>query len=753
MNKNNDSKRKRKNPKKKGPDKKKKEKKRVPMLINGRRVIDGPTGEDMRITSNQTMLVSPPNQVSVISVQKSYNSLSFMYFALGYMTRALQRGFLPAADDPNDPPFAMAQIVQTLINAATASVPVVQNVPLWLGALINAVGPKQASFHQGKVAYKLLAANSQALPGMQAIPIGSGLYGFTWLSIGPDATPPINGFPASTPITLVPTAQQAAAAYTSLTTYMADQKDPIVSRLNALSPTQTDHPLKGDVSSFAVYSLQIEGTGGSGSGGGIYGVAWNEVPLFRPLLSLVTCALDSTTVAPNSLDRTPVWQNALAGDPVLVGSLLTNTLPLSDWKNKRPIHIKPVDFLEFVDVMALAIQFAIQTFINTNAPAVIDSSILCPLTLQELQILLRNEILWCWDYSQSATQGILPFKPEVNGNQWSPFIVGSNTVPLQTCSMLLPLPFVENIQALGPVKKQYPNGGFELYMPSLGKFYSDVIPWNTYFVTYQGINYPIFQNPTTVYQKKGEKGVPMYVPEIPISMFDGNVGNAFAYINDPQQLTSLVQSWNNWMSGPVGSCFCKVGSVSPHNGIMALLSTPLTRFWFDAVSYEKSSKSFTRRTKERSIDPVVDSRKKKREPAPIYQDREAVSISSNGPFFGSALSVVQQFWVLPSIEIEYDNENGDSTLISRWQFMMEEPFTVPLSVANNGLTLADVHANFASKLIRQGLTPETELVAFLGQQSAQGRGGILSSIAAAVVGAIDPGLASTANSIAAALPF
>lgn len=706
---------------------------------------------DARVATSSDIAVMLTNQLSTITVDKFFSIDNLVWLTRGYISKALEKGFAAGSSTQDVPWFAEIFMVNLLANYVQGQVVPVTQLPYWVLCLCHALSPKSVKFGAGSVSYKFaITGTLPYAPSANTATIGPFVYGYQYTT-GFSGGAPINGFPtvSGTPGTY--SDQLGASAFQELCQFMtkAVGGDPAMSKM---VPSSLHTAFEKDVSVFALFKLP-EGTGSSGAGGGIYGQLQLEVPIYHPLLALVSSAEDSLILTVPT--RNFNWSIPVSGDPTMLGSFMSSNLTERQLSAKRHNRFKPVDFLEFGDVLAQWIQGIIQARINkaqtggvVAGPSILDYT--CPLTLQEVLLLLRNTMMGAFKDSQAAVQGIYPFIPTSGtDNQFSPFVASSTQCSIDTLDMNLPIPFVENIRALIARMLQYlGEQDVVWYMPILGQYAMDVLDSADYIVIALGNDalpheYPVFATGAIFESEEvSPKGIVTVLPlvEAAISMVDGSSGSSLVFINDPERLKMLCVLWNRWLNGSGVSSFstalCTLGT---EKGINVLCSVAMTRVWSEIGGTRKhdvpkketagettaisTQGSIGKKSSKRFVDKRLKGAKMRSVTSTVFADRKAVIDLSQGEIIASAYEQVLGTWILP---ID-DNEaiiGEESTVIQRWQFIMEEPFSKARTSGETGVSLATLHATYAAKMVRGDLAPKDDWSEFFTEMARLGRGGI-----------------------------
>jgi len=712
---------------------------------------------DARVASTATVSLSLANQLKTITINKVMSAENLIWLGSGYISKALERGFAAGASTVQTPYYALTFLVNLVAAYCQGGAIPVTQMPYWLLCLCHAVSQKTVRFSQGTVNYAFTVESTLPIvPGVTTI-IGYVPYGYQY-TLGWNTGTAINGFPTVVTLPVAYTDQLGAIAFQELAQFMAhNSSSPKGQQENRLVPSTLVTPFISDVSAFALFRL-AEGLGATGTGGGIYGQAQLEVPLLHPLLSLVSCGIDSSLTPPPT--RNFNWTTPIAGDPTFLGAMMPSSFSTRELSAKRNMRFKPVDFLEFGDVVAQWVQQITQAYFQdvqeTATIAIVDAAF-CPLTLQEMLLILRNTMMGAFKKTQAAVQGLYPYAPSgMSDSQFVPYVASANTCSLNTLDMELPMPLIENIRALVARKIKFPASAHDVvwYCPILGQYSADVLVNADYPVTYINEGVPGSKaafGAGALWEeiKKGPKGeeVRTRLVEAPISLIDGASSTNLVAINDPDQLKILVAMWNNWLKNSGVQTFSvQTGTLGTEAGINALCSISMTRIWVNTPQVKEFPKIRVEdvRLRQARYRAMVNT---------PFSLRQAVIDTSQGEILSAAYEQVLQTWILPIDENEFDNTTSQSVDIQRWQFMMDEPYSISRSSGENGVSMGALHLAYAAKMTKGKFAATDDWTSFFDEMAKTGRGGILSGLVAGLVGSAFPSLAGTASSIANALPF
>jgi len=299
------------------------------------------------------------------------------------------------------------------------------------------------------------------------------------------------------------------------------------------------------------------------------------------------------------------------------------------------------------------------------------------------------------------------------------------------------------------------------WIPVLGQYNNASLSTTDYVYTSttSNISFPAYTVTALARLRKDSKGkgdVREAMIEVPISLVDGNTTSGsnvvYAYINDPGRLKQLEMLWNNWIAtSGVANFSSALGTMGTELGISVLTSVAMTRHWLP-ISVDVHHHRLNR-----VDDGIIDVRleKIKRATSTVYATQMAIADSSQSVMIAAAYEGVLNMWILPVNKAELPSgvEISDSTAFPRWQSIMGEPFAATFSAGQTGQPMGMQHASYASKMTRTRDAPQADLDKLINDLASQGRGGILSGLAASFIGSIFPSAAGIAGTIAGALPF
>lgn len=701
---------------------------------------------DPRASLSTQIDVYASNMNSVIPYRVPIDATSLAAPILAAVSYAIQRGWSLSSNLPSDPFHATIYMVEMLISCVKNETPQIMNVPVWLHYLCQAVIERKIKLRGGQVDYSFELIDD--FPQQWEIPVGPSSLPYRYI-LGVKSATVINEVFRGTAPPVPYTNELGERAAQSMWLYLAAiHANSPMHRQVAINSTNR---ITRDASPYAVI-LPGPGGGFEGTGG------WNkrlqlEVPIYHPLFSVFKTAFTNRDAEDNS--RAPNFLRNFTGDGFLLGGMLTYKLLPHQLGMKNPPNVHFVDFLEFLDVLAQAMKLAIARRLDDSDtreniaadPTYYAQNIQCPLTLQEVGLILRYTIMAAFDDSQLCAQSLYPRCVLGGANEFVAYVCGINTAPQSgATNMRIPVLMKENILALRERVINASRSGSsnpQVWMSILGQYYKDELNPNDYVNEIQETEYPTFE----------------IVPgEDPISFIDGKVGADFAWINDPGALIPLMEKWNEW-TVKMANYFWSFDTIGSDMGIDPLYCGCMTRHFVE-IQPRKSKPVVPPRRKSKGREtprppPVKKRFARLRQEETLYAARKALAVSSFVPPYKNAWEGVQQFFVLPINKIGPPTA-GDPTTFTSYQRIAafrEEVFQIPLgSDEDNFVTLADLHVLFANQMVKTKFADKDMTQKVIEQLDLQGDGGILSSLVASLAGKVVPGLGPIAESIASVLP-
>jgi len=697
-----------------------------------------PKKEKNKITSYPRPL---PESVYAQNVSRSVSQVMGLYldayYAVGWnlVVQSLARGWLANAPSPDYPTAAYRYITDLWGQFANAAIPPSTSLPYWMWALGRSISPKTVRFDQGDISYKYdQAVGSNSGSNLQIGPIA---YGYLQTLYVPSPTL-VDGFPVAVAPTVTTSPQ---IAFQSLIAYAETEKTRN-SQVSGPCPTVFDR----DVSSFA--QVFAASGGGYKDYGGVGYSAGLEVPIHTPLLTAFAPPIGNSGDLGQS-NRFSSWVTQFGGDSMYSAACLSTLLPVHLWKTKIRPKFKFIDFLEMGEVIALWASKIVTQWWSDQMGVIAEEVITlapvtaqCPITLQEMQLLLRNEVLALTVQCQIGTQGLYPIRPQTpSDKEFIAFGMGSNTVPLGLLGMKLPQPFVENMKAL--IQRVAINGrDIECIVPVIGQYYGDVLSTSDYKFQYDTTTGGLFNTFTSdppTKKRSMVKGVETWITtsEVPIDFVSGFAGNDYLFINDVTRLKKLCSLWNDWVStyqtysSPLSTC-----SIEP--GVLPLMSVADTLAWYIPTPTTQARDSAYRDERFTAGRYAQTSQ---------YSNRQAVAITYRSRPI-SEVTKITDMWILPVQKLSAGFDPGTTSTYVKTQELNRETYARVLSATgDSGETMASRHASYAAAMVH-AKGGEASIDKIFSSLESEGKGGILSSLAAQFIGSA---FGSTAGQIAGAV--
>jgi len=317
--------------------------------------------------------------------------------------------------------------------------------------------------------------------------------------------------------------------------------------------------------------------------------------------------------------------------------------------------------------------------------------------------------------------------------------------------MKLPLPLVENVKSLiSRVVYHREKADPQWFLSVLGQYATDALLPSDYFFNYtvNGEVTPVLSFATVSDHMKvklrDSKGATVWknLVEQPISLIDGTTSpNTPVFINNPQRLTTLAGMWNEWLA-TLAQFSSPLSVMASDIGVNIACSAAMTRHWNTVSNNQKMREAI-----------VLDDRLAKVRASSVYAQRQIVAISSYPALLAGPTEQILQQWILPVNDIVEWSEEA-STLFTRVQDMMKETSSISLSSGDDGVNMATLHEQYASKMVNGIAGKESDWDTFFAEQTKKGGAGILSSLAANFIGQAFGGTAgSIASTVAGLIPI
>lgn len=640
---------------------------------------------------------------------------------LAATTYALSRGWLLNATTDSDPYLATVYMWRFLVDATNNQDPELSTVPRWLHFLYQAVIQKRIKSKGGVLMYNF---DMQSQPNNDyEIPVGPAQSGAAW----------VNGVKGGTFTNSIFSNMVAPVAYTNDEGARAAQQmwnflatihpgHPMHVKVSTISP----NAMTDDASAYAV--INVGPGGGFGNVGGWKQREELEVPVHSPLFGCFKAPLDPAQPEDNA--RAPVFIRNFSGDGSLLGGCLVADLMPSQIHFKQPVQYHFVDFLEFLNTMALFVCKVQEQHINnvdfannvaTN-PNYFAEFVQCPISLQEMGLLLRAVMMEAFAYTQFKGQTVYPRSVENQENEFVSFTAGTNTCPyVGTTQMRLPRIIKHNILSLTGRTNYAGRGGKKnphMYIPVLGQFRDDKLDQKTYKNVIEETEYYCFYTPNS---------------EADISFVDGSSGSNYVFINDPAPLQKLVERWNGWLINNYDYMW-PTEPVGTDHGVDPLWSGAMTMHWRFSSNRPQMEKRKSRKKIDERFAPAALTQT-------IYTTREDIAISSGPVPLKAAWESIQQYFIFAQNLIgPPDNAVTSFTGYTRMASFLNETNQLSLGIGSSNFVIKqDRHETLAQMGVKTKFALKDPISEFFGTADEKGQGGILSSLLSTFAGVFVPG--------------
>jgi len=661
-----------------------------------------------------------------------------------WVTLAAQQGYYADSQTTDKLYYAMAYAQSIVAQAQNGTANISVKVPYWLNCFCAMVKPRGAPIEQGMSVESYILNADYTIPG-PSLPIGPDSYGYQWLCYVVGSASGADMFPeAVAPPTYDPAA--GAFAFNDISSFMLKSFN---NKNHELVTYGSPTPFDNVMSAFA-FPINPVGTGFRKQGGLAF-EAHLALPINCPKLAVFGTGSASTAFF--DATRYPEYVTVSSGDSLSVGQILQQQ-DVTNLFNKKRTFYKPVDFHKFAEVLARWATGIIQQKFQDTTLAITDpAQFLCPLTLQEVMLVLRNELMVLYSDSQVGVQGIYPALPQTSlDNQFVPFISMPTTCGMAFVAMELPQLVAENAKSLmqrgvGPKNSK----DWRWWLPILGQYEFNVLDPLEYTVTFTQnettTTYPVFAaEPQIMRRRRDPKtGKESFIPEVetPISLVDGSTSTSVLFINDVPRLTALAEKWNTWLA-PLKTYSSPLTVITKDLGSNVLCSCATTMLWGipTAAELKREEEAYDRRMQ---LDYKI------RSP---YNGQRQAAVISHAPVLASPWASILDFWILPEIKLQVTNPATLNSVTRVQDFYREGNLITTTATGDNGVLLVDKLTTYAKKMVKARDTPYSELDEFLTEASKKGQAGILSSLAADLLGkAFGPTAGQIAGHIASALPI
>jgi len=707
----------------------------------------GSVGGDARFPEDETVVPEAAvfkDESLAIVINPPLFPQSYWMPLLAIFSQAFTKGFIASSQADSDPfamYYAFVYMVKALEGAVNDSEPLMTVAPLWFVILYQALLPRSARFKTGTAAYKFEVATNGPYPfgadPPAQIPWTDSSVSYVFGS--PDGGgADINGY-----IVLALAGGYTTAlgqtAYEKLVQYFANQGTfPMWKEVSLTEKIGMEY----DLSAYA--ACAAEQGGAVGSSASYVDELFSEVFISSPILSVFSAYEEQ-------LYRTFSEAKMYGGGGCYTGGRIQQLAKVSEIRNKiRPVF-KKIDFNEYFEVLALWLANVLMFASGNTTQEDTAVPLICPLTVQDFRILLRQAILSTTMEAQSMCQDLRYFEED----DFYPFIVSSGTCAKQLANtMILPIPVAENVRAsirrtFRAKDKTGANMGQIIdYIPVWGMWASDVPNITNYTYTTPLGTFPVFRTDPA---------------EIPINLLDGSAmpppagPQMWLDLNGPELVTN-VTLWNSFVSS-LSANSITLTPIGSEKGISALQVLTLSFVMINIPPATPPilpvSQADILAKKRLSVDKPKRFGKTKTlfkttvgagvgaANASPYEGWCTNFVCSNQRLVSSAWSECQQYWILPAVRTT--GEPSQTANYSSYQSEVIEPnfFFIGSFGNSNGVPNPDLftptynrHIQYAANMSKPVAGTPNVWEEYLSAAAVQGRGSFLGKLAGSFVGSL-----------------
>lgn len=663
-----------------------------------------------------------------VDVVASINVDSIAALALGPVLEAIRRGWLATkslTSGLNGPTIAYNAwvfLTQSFLNVTQGVYPTMQSAPEWYWQICDALLPKTVPFKTADVAYRTSLTGG----GIDYVPSAIWIYGPTPSAVvfgEPNTLSTVNGMP-----TLTPAVYNSIYAADSLQALFDFFPDSLMCKRGSGASTPY---LVRDPSAFA--SVYPELGFSVGNAGGLATSLASEVYISSPILSKFAIYEDL---------RGYTEQRKGSGSATYVIPRVMEFTQLNQFHNKCSPVFKYYNFDRYFEILSLALAKGMAL---ADSATVGTLPTICPLTSQQVQILLRQAILPLFANHMAQDMCTL------DGVVLVPFSTAVNGYAAAGSDMLLPSFLTEAIRTVHrkttQLSEEYPNYQLDV-VPILARS-PDIMQLG---------NYTWVPN-SFVYTEAGPD------PEVPVDLIDMSavlpaVGKVYT-LPACSMNNELLQEWNQFMM-QMSPVMAGLSAIGTEQGITCLSSLYFSDFVTTVAVGENAAPSpMPTQGKVGNVPtttaPVGGLSRKKSEarkeyglqrkrvgtgigPTPgsnQYNGKAIVatstSIAENGPEWKYQRLIPHAYW-------EGNGAIGGDYFISRRQSFQQEGFKIAhttqdmnivggADAAETSQTIYNLDLAAASLCIRGQLSSESEVERDIRIMAEKGRGGFLANLA------------------------
>jgi hypothetical protein len=416
----------------------------------------------------------------------------------------------------------------------------------------------------------------------------------------------------------------------------------------------------------------------------------------------------------------------------------------------------------------------------------------CPITFQELMIILRANVMGAFEDTQFAVQGLFPRTADLTENEFVALVAGMGTAYIPgTANMSLPIVMRENLLDLtmrslpggaGPARPDVENWKNPTeFIPVVGVYETDRVS-----LVASDYRVRVSQLQPDPIEYSYENSFYSFPLELNIDMVDGKQGTAYIAINNPKGLAIITERWNAWVA-KMSNNMCPVGNLSSDKGADVFYSLGMTRHHSTEAVVPDNQPPLTaeeirqlrRGQRPRSgklqavapsegtlddwqgIGPENDGRYKIEQKAwglSPYATRKVQAVSSYTPFVESAWQMLMSFWILPVNRVSPNSPGpGDYSGLTRMAAATSEMNIVFQSQTAQGevggitSSFVELHQLYIDTMTKSRYADKNAVIRVLEDLSTAGQGGILTALGTALAGVFAPPLVPIVSSIGESL--
>jgi hypothetical protein len=517
------------------------------LKVAGGRGVDATADINRALTEEEAILQLPLSS-SILDVTARVSDRAISYLAMGIVLRGIRRGLLAKQKFAEAPYYMFRLLIDAFTSAMRSSISILTEAPMWYWEIYHALKPKKRPFKTGEIQYKWeITETGSGNDQVFTLGLGPDQYSVYWGTGLPISTPDINGFPVLGPVGAPYTVELGAAAIASLWS-TCTPKSPLI------PDPGSDCSTYNDTSAFAVNYPELGSS--FNSTGAFRSTIYSERHIDSPLLAKFAIYQPEGTALWRGWHKSGLG----AGSSSMIGPRLMDVAGHTGLiRNKLPPTVKTYNFDEIFEQLSLTMCLALE-YLSNSAGQTVPA---CPLTSQQVQILLRQAILPQFDndmfqdlrYDSNQRVHLLPF------------VVGPNGSATTTVDMLLPTFLAENIRCMKSIE-----------VKASEKFQDAVLVWHSVLCRPPPSEFPQLGNYVW-----GSGNTPLYATspsEVLINIIDMSAqdNNSTLYLDATRLEIQVIKDfWNEWAAS-LQNVLSPLVSLTADRGVRVLNCNLLTNF-------------------------------------------------------------------------------------------------------------------------------------------------------------------------------